>query len=96
MSTPSRLGGRRARELRQQPFLPDMATPPGPAIRQHPGYGHAPVGSQGARRAAPTSQQTIGWITFAIIGLLGLLGAVLTLTLWINLDSAINRASRDV
>ena len=71
-------------------------TPPGPGyppagFGQQPGYGPQPWGGYGA--PAPTSQQKIGWITFAIIGLLGLLGAVLTLTLWINLDSAINRAA---
>ncbi len=41
---------------------------------------------------APTSQQTFGGISLAVIGLLGLLGAILTLTLWINLNSAENRA----
>jgi hypothetical protein len=38
-------------------------------------------------------QQTIGWISLAAIGLLGLLGAILTLTLWINLNSAVSRAA---
>jgi hypothetical protein len=42
---------------------------------------------------APTSQQTIGWISLAAIGLLGLLGAILTLTLWINLNSSVSRAT---
>ena len=42
---------------------------------------------------APTSQQTFGWITLAAIGLLGLLGGILTLTLWINLNSAVSRAA---
>jgi hypothetical protein len=41
----------------------------------------------------PTSQQTFGWITLAAIGLLGLLGGILTLTLWINLNSAVSRAA---
>ncbi len=42
---------------------------------------------------APTSQQTFGWITLAAIGVLGLLGGILTLTLWINLNSAVSRAA---
>jgi hypothetical protein len=41
----------------------------------------------------PTFQQTIGGISLAVIGLLGLLGAILTLTLWINLNSAENHAT---
>jgi hypothetical protein len=64
---------------------------------QQPGYSPTgpplPWDGYGNHTPAPTSQQTIGWITFAIIGLLGLLGAVLTLTLWINLNSAVSRAS---
>jgi hypothetical protein len=72
----------------QQP--PYAATPPpGPGYPQ-PGYGQQ---SGWAAYNAPTSQQTTGWVTFAAIGLLGLLGAILTLTLWINLSSAVNRAS---
>lgn len=72
-------------------------TPPGPAYPpagygQQPGYNSPPWSGYGAPIPVPTSQQKIGWITFAIVGLLGLLGAVLTLTLWINLDSAVNRA----
>src|SRR6201999_2020775 len=43
--------------------------------------GYAPPASP------PTFQQTVGGITLAVIGLLGLLGAILTLTLWINLNS---------
>jgi hypothetical protein len=42
---------------------------------------------------APTPQQTFGWISLAAIGLLGLLGAILTLTLWINLNSSVSRAT---
>jgi hypothetical protein len=41
----------------------------------------------------PTSQQTFGWLTVAAIGLLGLLGGILTLTLWIDLSSAASRAA---
>lgn len=79
----------------QQPPYPGYpATPPtGPGYPQ-PGYGQQPRwAGYGAQPAPPTSQQTIGWVTFAAIGLLGLLGAILTLTLWINLSSAVNRAS---
>lgn len=60
------------------------------------GYGapipadYGPAVGQGT--PAQSSQQRIGLITFAIVGLLGVLGAVLTLTLWINMESAIHRA----
>ena len=83
----------------QQPLPPGYGAPrpPGPGsppagYGQQPGYGPQQWNSYAAPFPAPTSQQKIGWITFAIVGLLGLLGAVLTLTLWINLDSAVNRA----
>jgi len=76
----------------QQPPPPGYGAPPA-GYGQQPGYGPPPWSSYGAPASAPTSQQTIGWITFAIIGLLGLLGAILTLTLWINLNSAVSRAS---
>jgi hypothetical protein len=66
---------------------------PQPGYGQQPGYGPPSWNGYGAPPAAPTSQQTIGWISFAVIGLLGLLGAILTLTLWINLNSAVSRAS---
>jgi hypothetical protein len=70
-----------------------LATPSGPGSPQ-PGYGQQGGWSgYAAPVPSPTNQQTIGWITFVVIGLLGLLGAVLTLTLWINLSSAVNRAS---
>ena len=84
----------------RQPLPPGYGapTPPGPSsppagYGQQPGYGPQQWGGYAAPFPAPTSQQKIGWITFAIVGLLGLLGAVLTLTLWINLDSAVNRAA---
>ena len=76
----------------QQPPPSGYWTPPTGYGRQ-PGYGPPPWSGYGAPASAPTSQQTIGWITFAVIGLLGLLGAILTLTLWINLNSAVSRAS---
>jgi hypothetical protein len=74
------------------------APPPGPGYSQpgygqQPGYGPPPWSGQGPQPTTPTSQQTISWITFAGVGLLGLLGAVLTLTLWINMTSAVNRAT---
>jgi hypothetical protein len=74
-------------------------SPPAPPSPLSPLSPLSPVGSPlpwsgyGNHAPAPTSQQTIGRITFAIIGLLGLLGAVLTLTLWINLNNAASRAS---
>lgn len=84
----------------QQPPNPGYSTPPPPGpgyppagYGQQPGYGPAPWGGPGAQPIGPTSQQTISWITFAGVGLLGLLGTVLTLTLWINLNSAVNRAA---
>jgi hypothetical protein len=79
----------------QQPPYPGYGAtpPPGPGHAQA-GYGQQPAwAGYGAPAAAPTSQQTISWITFAVVGLLGLLGAILTLTMWINLSSAVNRAS---
>ena len=79
---------------------PGHGTPPQPApghappgYGQQPGYGPPPWVGPGAQPTGPTSQQTISWVTFAAVGLLGLLGAILTLTLWINLSSAVNRAS---
>jgi len=72
----------------QQPPYP-ATPPPGPGYPQ-PGYGQQQAW---AGYGAPTNQQTISWVTFAVLGLLGLLGAILTLTLWINLSSAVNRAS---
>jgi hypothetical protein len=78
---------------------PAYGTPPPPA----PGYPPAGYGQQpgwgghstnlNANPISPTTQQTIGWISFAALGLLGLLGAILTLTLWINLSSSVNRAA---
>jgi hypothetical protein len=84
----------------QQPPYADYVAPPPPApgyppngYGQQPGYGPPPWAGQGAQPTGPTPQQTISWITYAAIGLLGLLGAILTLTLWINASSAANRAS---
>ena len=63
-----------------------------PPAGYQPGYFPPAWSGQGAQPTAPTSQQTISWITYAGIGLLGLLGAILTLTLWINASSAASRA----
>jgi hypothetical protein len=79
----------------QQPPYPGYAATPPPAPGyQQPGYGQQSAwAGYGAPTTGPTSQQTISWVTFAALGLLGLLGAILTLTLWINLSSAVSRAS---
>jgi hypothetical protein len=83
----------------QAPYLGYGAPPPAvsgypPAgYGQQPSYGPAPWTAQGAQPTGPTPQQTISGITFAAIGLLGLLGAILTLTLWINASSAASRAT---
>jgi len=66
----------------------DYGQPPPP-----PGYGPPQWGGYGPPAPPPTSQQTFGWISLAAIGLLGLLGAILTLTLWINLNSSVSRAT---
>jgi hypothetical protein len=79
----------------QQPPYSGYGAPPPPGSGYpQAGYGQQPAwAGYGAPAVAPTSQQTIGWITFAVVGLLGLLGAILTLMLWINLSSAVNRAT---
>jgi hypothetical protein len=70
----------------------EAPSPLGPA---YPQAGYGPPGWDGyaAPAAGPTLQQTISWIAFAVIGLLGLLGTILTATLWINLSSAQDRAA---
>jgi hypothetical protein len=76
----------------------DATAPVGPDYPQA-GYPQRPTQAPPAWRghdapvAGPTLQQAVSWITFAVIGLLGSLGAVLTLTLWINMSSAVNRAN---
>jgi hypothetical protein len=44
-------------------------------------------------RVIPSSQQFITGITLGVIGFLGLLSAILTLTLWLNLSNAVSHAS---
>lgn len=60
---------------------------------QQRGYGPPGWAGYGSIAAGPSSQQFITWITLGIIGLLGLLSAILTLTLWLNLSSAVSHAS---
>ncbi|OBK32284.1 hypothetical protein A5658_16375 [Mycobacterium sp. 1245111.1] len=76
---------------------PQWGPPPGPddygQQPPQPGYGPPQWSGYGPPTPAPTSQQTFGWISLAAIGLLGLLGAILTLTLWINLNSSVSRAA---
>ncbi len=86
--------------VQQPPPYPGYGTPPAPApgyphagYPQQPGQGPPAWGGYVAPASGPTSQQAIGWITFAVAGVLGLLGAILTLTLWLNMNSAVSRAS---
>lgn len=77
--------------LNYPPTQPEPAYP-------HPGYGQSGYGppawgGYGSPPTGPSSEQTISWITCAVIGLLGLLGAILTMTLWINLSSAVSHAA---
>jgi hypothetical protein len=60
---------------------------------QQPSYGPPGWAGYGSPAAGPSPQQLITWITLGIIGLLGLLSAILTLTLWLNLNSAVSHAS---
>src|ERR1700730_17761501 len=71
----------------QQPPPAGYGPPPGSGFPPPAEYGQQPAAP------APTSQQTISWVSLAAIGLMGLLGAILTLTLWINLNSAVSRAA---
>ncbi len=89
MGTPARrLPGARGPGFEGQPGPENYGQQP------PPGYGGPPQwAGYGPPVPAPTSQQTFGWITIAAIGLLGLLGGILTLTLWINLNSAVSRAT---
>ena len=77
---------------------PGTARRPDPDFHRRPSTANSPAtarrGVVTAQPApAPTSQQTISWVSLAAIGLMGLLGAILTLTLWINLNSAVSRAA---
>jgi hypothetical protein len=99
---PPILGG-----YRQQPPSPAYGAPPsfnrpptqpGPGFAQNGhgqplGYGPPGWGGYGSAAAGPSSQQFITWITLGIIGFLGLLSAILTLTLWLNVSSAVSHAS---
>lgn len=75
---------------------PGFGSQPGPESfgpQPPPAYGAPQWGGYGPPAPAPTAPQTIGWISLAATGLLGLLGAILTLTLWINLNSSVSRAT---
>lgn len=76
----------------QQPPPPGYGAPPA-GYGQQPGYGPQPWSNYGAPAPAPTTPQSVGWVTFAVIGLLGLLGAILTLILWVNMNSRVNQAA---
>jgi hypothetical protein len=60
---------------------------------QQPSYGPPGWGGYGSTATGPSPQQLITWITLGVIGLFGLLSAILTLTLWLNLNSAVSHAS---
>jgi hypothetical protein len=62
---------------------------------QQPGYGQPPYGPGDYRQsgAGPNNQQIALWITLGAVIFLGLLGAVLTLTLLMDVNSAVNRVS---
>jgi hypothetical protein len=85
-------GGQPSPESYGQPGPGGYGAAPNFGYRQ-PGYGPPPWGGQGTQPVSPTSQQTISWITFAAVGLLALLGTTLTLTLWLNMSSAADRAT---
>ncbi len=72
-------------------------TQPGPGYAHpgygQPGYGPPAWGGYGSSPTGPSSEQTISWIIAGVIGLLGLLGAILTMSLWINLSSAVSHAA---
>lgn len=78
-----------------EPIFTGQSPPGGFADYPHPpAYAPAPPWTD-YRPAVPVAapQQTFGWVIMAAVGLLGLLGAILTLTLWINANSAVNRAA---
>ncbi|MBS4728068.1 hypothetical protein MSM1_06785 [Mycobacterium sp. SM1] len=62
---------------------------------QQPGYGQPAYrpGGYGAPGASPDSKQIIAWIALGVVALLGLLGAILTLTLWTSVSSGVSHAS---
>ncbi|MGH3633301.1 hypothetical protein [Mycobacterium sp.] len=62
---------------------------------QPPGYAQFPYGSGGYRQSGggPSSGQISLWITLGGVIFLGLLGAVLTFTLLMDLSTAVSRAS---
>jgi hypothetical protein len=107
--TPGGYGQSAAPGYGQQPQYADYGAPPpfnrpptqgGPgsgfaqaAYGQQPGYGPPEWGGYGSTTTGPSPQEFITWITLGVIGYLGLLGAILTLMLWLNLSSAVSHAS---
>ncbi|KAA8960503.1 hypothetical protein [Mycobacterium sp.] len=68
--------------------------PTGPGYGQQPGYGSSPGGPAGyPQPAGPSGQHIALWITLGVVILLGLIGAILTLTLLIDISSAVTRVS---
>jgi hypothetical protein len=105
--TPGSYGQAAAPGYGQQPPYAAYSSPPpfdGPPIQPGPGvaqngygqqlgYGPPGWGGYSSPVSGPSSQQLISWIILGVIGLLGLLSAILTLTLWLNLSSAASHAS---
>jgi hypothetical protein len=74
------------RDPRQQSYGPaGHGAPYGPPSYPHGGPGHPGGG--------PSSQQIANWITLGVIALLGLLGAILTVTVWADISSAVGSVS---
>jgi|GEM_PF-1102954 hypothetical protein len=69
--------------------------PVGPGYGGLPGYGQPPPYGPGGYRqpSGPSSQQIALWITLGVVIFLGLIGAILTLTLLIDIGSAVTRVS---
>jgi hypothetical protein len=69
---------------------------PRPDYGRQPGYGQFPYGPGGYRQpgSGPAGRQVALWITLGVVVFLGLLGAILTLTLLLDVASAVNRVSQ--
>lgn len=67
----------------------------GPPAYGQPGYGQFPYGPGGYQPpgGGPSGPQVAFWITLGIVIFLGLLGGILTLTLLLDISSAVSRAS---
>lgn len=66
-----------------------------PGYGAPPGYGQPPRGPGDYRQfgGGPSNGQVTLWITLGVVGFLGLLGAILTLTLLMDVSTAVSRAS---